>query len=309
MATEDTEAGGQTEDTGDSSDESTESTDEGEQQAARGDSEKPTGQRDKRRANRFKEEREGRERAERALAESSQRTQQLEREFNEFRQQVERDRQAAQQSDASAQTKEKVRSLREQARTFLLRSAQSKDPAEAQKLLDRHDELMDEADDMRASMRDEASWQKRRGEIAGSIPNPDVQREASYLESKYPQVVENEEAQALASARFSTLVNKQGMPKNRATMEAAITWAMARLGIGGRSAPSENSRRAYMGTGQRDGEQDNSESSGSMSVEEVKNNIAFKRMAQLAYPQLEAEQAYVKWARDVGSKAKQQNGV
>ena len=74
--------------------------------------------------------------------------------------------------------------------------------------------------------------------------------------------------------------------------------------LGGAAAPSDASKQRYVGMGQRDGEAGEGGSSGSMSADDVRNNLAYKKMAQGAYPQLEPEQAYARWAKDIGSKLK-----
>lgn len=312
MATEEgeTEEGGQTEDSGDTGDTETETETEGggEKQEAAGD--KPArGQRDARRANRYREANEARLTAERELGELRGRYQALEGQFNEFRQQQERDRQAAQNTNASTEARQRVSSLREQARNFLVQSAQSKDPALAKQLLDKHDALMDEADDLRDEMRDEARWEKRRGELTNQGPNPELMTEQMYFLGKYPWLESNVKAQKMARAHFEDLVASGKRQANRATMEEGVTWAAKMLGLGGRTGPSDRSRQVYAGMGQRDGEHDDGESSGTMSVEEVKNTLAYRKLAQLSYPELEPEQAYAKWAKLQGSPAKNGAGA
>lgn len=307
MATEDTETeeGGQVEDTGEGGDESADDGGEGVERVAAKDDDKPARPNHKeRKANKFREEKEARARAELELGELRGRYAALEGQFGELRQQIERDKREAQQSSASNEAKGKVTALRQQARNYLVQSAQAKDPETAQRLLDKHDELMDQADDLRDEMRDGARWEKRRGELAGQMPNQEIISERTYLEGRYPWIATNAEARALADARFNSLVSDKKRQPNRATMEEALTYAARVLGIGGRSAPTERSRQVYAGMGQRDGEMDEGGSSGGMSVEEVKNNLAFKRMAQLSYPELEPEQAYAKWAKAQGSPAK-----
>lgn len=311
MATEDTEteAGGQTEDTGDSGGEEASTESDGETQQAKPEKGAP-GARDKRRGDKYREANEGRQRAEQQLSEVQGRYASLERSFNEFREQIEKDKREAQQSNASTETKQKVSSLRQQARGYLVASANEKDPARAQQLLDKHDELMDEADDMRRQMRDDQNWTKRRDELRGEMPNPEYQREMSYLEAKYPHVMNSRKAMALADQHYIELVQGGTRQAGRATLEEAITWAAKTLGLGGRgTAANPYSRQVYGGRGAGDGEMDDSAPSGSMSVEEVKNNLAFKRMAQLTYPQDEPEVAYAKWAKGQGSPAKNGAGA
>lgn len=304
MATEDTgiEEGGQVEDSGDGGEAAEEPAGAEPQRGAPAKGE--PGARDARRANKLREEKEARTRAEAELGELRGRYSGLEQQFGELKSQIERDRREAKQSNASTETRQQVSSLRQQARGYLVASANEKDPQRAQQLLEKHDELMDKADDLRDEMRDSARWEKRRGELAGSMPNPEHQREMSYLAAKYPAVMNSRKAMALADQHYIELVEGKTRPPGRATLEEAITWAAKTLGLGGRGGPSPMSRQVYGGRGGGDGEMDDSASSGSMSVEEVKNNLAFKRLAQLAYPQDEPDVAYAKWAKNQGGPAK-----
>ena len=87
------------------------------------------------------------------------------------------------------------------------------------------------------------------------------------------------------------------------TMEEAITWAAKTLRLSnGHGAPSPVSRNAYVGQGQRGGEEDEG-GGGSMTAEDVKNNLALKRMALSTYNKLDPEQAYAKFAKEIGAKA------
>lgn len=313
MATEDTdtEEGGQTEDTGDTGAEETDvEPAEGDRQAA-ADTEKPKSKRDQRRANRFQEERNARARAEQELGELRGRYSGLEQQFNEFRQQIERDKQQAQQSNASSEAKNRITGLRQQARNFLVQSAQAKDPATAQQLLDKHDALMDEADDLRDEMRDEARWEKRRGELQNQGPSAELMGEQMYFLSKYPWLDGNVEAQKMIRARFEGLVESGKRQANRATMEEAVTGIAKLLRLGGTpNGASDRSRQVYAGMGQRDGEVDDSPSVGSVTAEDVENSRAHRKLALLLYSDLEPKQAYAKYAKEIGSKSmREANGV
>lgn len=310
MATEETETeeGGQTDDSGDTgSDESDTDPGEGEGGESAAAAEKPT--RTQRRANRFQEERNARQRAEQELAEWRGRHTALESQFAEFRQQIERDRQQAQQADAGSQARQKINSVREQAWNYLAAASQAKTVAEAKELRDKYQELMDEADDMRDEMRDESRWERRRGEL-NQGPSAELMGEQMYFLSKYPWLDGHEEAQKMIRARFESLVSSGKRQANRATMEEAVTGIGKLLRLGGTAnGVSDRSRQVYAGMGQRDGEHDNSEPSGSMSVEEVENSLAFRKMAQLTYPELEPRQAYAKWAKMQGGPAKNGAGA
>lgn len=309
MATEDsdTESGGQTDDTGDTSDEAEATSDDtgGESKAANDNGEK-TVSRKERRANVMREAKEARAAAERERDEYRQRQSQTEAQLAELRGRIEERERSNQNTDKSAQTKTRIASLRSQARDQIVLAASFKGEA-AQQAWDRHQELMDEADDLRDEMRDEARWDKRKGEMMGKIPDQGMMESKQYIQAKYPWVATNARARGLADATFADLV-QSGRPASMATMEEAITFAAKTMRItNGNGAPNPASRRAYEGTGQRDGEGDDGGSGTGMSVEEVRNNLPLKRMAQLAYPQLEAEQAYVRFAKDIGTKAKRQD--
>jgi len=306
MATDDTdtEAGGQTDDTGDAAEDTEVETggDEGgERQAAKPDAEdKPS--RKARRADVVRQNAMARAAAERERDELRQRVSAAESAANEVRARLEeRDRQS-QTTDKSAQTKQRIQSLRDQARDQIVLASGLKGEA-ATAAWNRHQELMDQADDLRDEMRDEARWEKRRGEISSSMPNQALSEERQYIASKYPWVATNVEGRALADGRFAALVNG-GRPPSRQTMEEAITYAAKMLRIGGGSAPGNASRNAYVGTGQRGGEEDGGGSNGgTMSADDVRNNLALKRMALSTYNTLEPEQAYAKFAKEIGSKA------
>ncbi len=305
MATEDndTEAGGQTEDTGDTGEETepAEPADTGERQAATEDTgEKPRVPRAQRRAAVVRESAIARAAAEREAADLRARVQRAEEKAEEAQRRVDERERNAQSNDKAPQTKQRISSLRAQARDQIVLAASLKGEAASQ-AWERHQELMDEADDLRDEIRDEARWTKRRGEIAGSIPNQEMMAERQYLEAKYPQVVTNARARALADATFADLI-QQGRPPSRATMEEAITWAAKTLRLGGNSAPGANSRNAYVGMGQRDGEADEG-GGGTMSVDDVRNNLALKRMALATFNQDDEMVAYAKFAKQIGTKA------
>lgn len=300
MATEDTgtEEGGQTDDSGEGSEDTeTDSTETETETTAKPNGETPRGKRDQRRGNRFREERELRTRAEAELGELRGRYTGLESQFNELRQQIQRDKQEAQQTNASSEARSRVQSLREQAWNYMAQAGSAKNQADAKSLIDKYHELMDQADDVRAEMRDGPAWERRRGELASQMPNPEVIAERSYIEGRYPWVSTNTKARALADAHYMELVQSGKRQPGRATLEESLTYAAKILGIGGRGAPASNlSRQVYAGTGQRDGEMDNSEPTGSMTAEDVKNNLPLKRMALLSYEKDDPEVAYQKFA-------------
>jgi len=125
----------------------------------------------------------------------------------------------------------------------------------------------------------------------------------TYLQGKYPWLSTNTRARGLADATFADLVSA-GRAPSMATMEEAITYAAKTMRISnGHGSPNPASRNAYVGQGQRGGEEDDGGSGGTMSAEDVKNNLALKRMALSTYNKLDPEQAYAKFAKEIGSKA------
>lgn len=241
--------------------------------------------------------------AERELGELKGRYSGLESQFNELRQQIERDKHQAQQSNATNEAKSKIASLRQQARNYLVQSAQSKDPAEAQRLLDKHDELSDQANDLRDEMRDSERWEKRKGEISGQMPNSAVMGEVMYFSAKYPWLDSNVKAQKMARAHFEDLV-EGGRQASRATMEEAVTWAAKVLGIGGTNGHASPAQRARYG-GVSSGEGAGGGGGNSGDIPMTRENEA---MALAAYRHLEPAKAIAQWKRDMAARRKDLEG-
>jgi hypothetical protein len=308
MADEDIESGGQTEDTGDTSTDEVDDApeaDAGERQAATDDA-PARAPRGERRKHAMREAAMARQAAERDRDELRSRLAAQDQQMAELRRTVEERQQQTRQQDASTEKMGKVKQLREQAQLYLARAAEANNnPTLAREYWNKHQELTDEAEDIRREIWAEKEWERRRGEIQGQIPNQDMLSERQYISAKYPWVETNIEGRSLADGRFAALL-RSGRPATRQTMEEALTYAAKMLRLGGGSAPSEASRQRYAGFAARDGQDDDGASSGSMSAEEVENSLPLKRMALAAYPQLEAPQAFAKFAKDIGSKAKRQ---
>lgn len=302
---EDIESGGQTDDSdaGDTGDDADEGASEegGERQAARPEStDRPS--RKERRANKMREATEAREAAVREAAELRARVERAEAAAADVQRRFEERERSSRTNDQATQTKERITKLRQQAKSQLALSAQSKDPAMADKYWDEFQRLNDEADDLRDELRDAERWEKRKGELAGAIPNQELMEEKQYIAAKYPWVATNVEARSLADGRFSALV-ASGRPPTRQTMEEALTYAAKVLRLGGNGAPSDASRQRYVGMGARDGEDNGGGTGGTMTADDVRNNLALKRMALLQYNNLDPEQAYAKFAKEIGTKA------
>ena len=93
---------------------------------------------------------------------------------------------------------------------------------------------------------------------------------------------------------------RDGHPNSFATFRAAAAQVAQAYGLGGRAAPNGAARQRFAGVGAGEGD------GGSSSPRTVKMGDHERRMAEARYPELPAEQAHVKWARDIGSKIPQQ---
>lgn len=236
-----------------------------------------------------------RDEIQRTLEAERQERQRIDRELAEVRGRLaERDR-STQSEDKHAQTRDKIAALRKQAKAHLFFSSQAKDPTQAEKEWDEHQRLMDEADDLRDSIRDEGRWEKRRGEIQQQGGDPQVAQERAYLSAKYPFLEDNLEARALADAKFKVLVGS-GKPRSRQTMEQAITDAARTLGLGGQSTPTNAERMRYGGIPSGEGPGNGTER------RTIKMGRHEEALAKAAYPHLEAKDAYKQWAKDIAGR-------
>ena len=216
----------------------------------------------------------------------------IDRELAEMRGRLEERARTGQQQDKHAEAKSKIESLRDQAWSQLALSAQAKDPAEAARFRKEYQRLMDEADDVRDEIRANQRWEKQRGEISQAMPDPQAQAELTYLNTRFPWLADNEDAQALADSRLKILLQK-GAPGNRETAVAAITWAAQQLKIGGQTAPTNGQRQLYAGVPAGEG------AGGDERPRSVKMGRHEEAMARAAYPHLPAKDAYKQWARDM----------
>jgi len=310
MSDEDIESGGQTDDSdaGDTGDESEGSSDDGggERQAARDDGGEPAARpespRTRRRKDAMREATIAREAAVREAAELRARVQAAEQAAQDVQRRLEERERSSQVQSEAQKSQERIATLRRQAKTHLAMSAQAKDPATAEKEWAEFERLNDEANDLRNEMKDAERWEKRKGEIRGSMPDQNLMEEKQYFQAKYPWVSTSVEGRSLADGRFAALVNS-GRPATRQTMEEAITYAAKMLRLGGGGTQNPASRNAYVGMGQRDGESDGGGNGGTMTAEDVRNNLALKRMALSTYNKLDENEAYARFAKEIGSKA------
>lgn len=94
---------------------------------------------------------------------------------------------------------------------------------------------------------------------------------------------------------------RDGYPNTYQTFKAAAAQVAQANGLGGRAAPNGAARQRFAGVGAGEGD------GGSSSPRTVKMGDHERRMAEARYPELSAEQAHAKWARDIGSKLPQKN--
>lgn len=216
----------------------------------------------------------------------------MSREVAELRGRMEERERLGQQQSKSDELKVKVNTVRNQAWTMMERAATAKTPEESRQFRDEYQRLMDEADDLRDEQRDAARWEKRRGEIASSMPNPTAQADMAWLSATYPWLPSNEDAQVLADSRIKLLTQK-GRPLNRETVAEAIAWAAKQLKIGGHTAATNGQRQLYAGipSGETAGGDDRPRS--------IKMGRHEEALARATYPNLEAKDAYKQWARDM----------
>lgn len=171
----------------------------------------------------------------------------------------------------------------------------AKSQAEARMHLDAVHKAQEDMEDIR----DERRWEKRRGELQQSMPNPQVQQDLAVVVSEYPWIRNNAKARAYADAEFNELV-RQGKPASLDTLRAAAATTAKDLRLGGMSAPTQSQRRAYDATETRDGESGGTGSGGRMTVEDVKKNEQHRKLALQAYSHLEPEAAYKRFAERIG---------
>lgn len=221
------------------------------------------------------------------------------REFAELRGRFEERQSQGQQQDRHAETKQKINNLRTQAWAQMALAAQAKDAESSTKFRDEYQRLMDEADDLRDEMRSAARWEKQRGEIASQMPDQNTQAEVTFLNSRFPALASDTEAQIMSDARLRYLIG-QGRPATRETAVEAITWAFQQLKRGGTTAPTNGQRQLYAGVPAGEG------AGGDERPRSIKMGRHEEALARAAYPKLEAKEAYKQWAKDMVSQMNDQ---
>jgi hypothetical protein len=227
-------------------------------------------------------------------AESRER-QRLADEVAEIRRTEQQRQQQTKQVDKHEQTKKKIAELRTQAEHQLRASAAAPNEAMAKGAWNEYRRLEDEANDLRDDMRDEARWEKRRGEITSSLPNEAMREEKAYLSARFPWLETSVEGRALADGRLNALV-ASGKPATRETAVAAIAWAGHQLRLGGNgTAPTNGQRQLYAGIPSGEG------AGGGDNRKTIKMGRDEEALARAAYSHLEAKDAYKQWAKDMAA--------
>lgn len=191
---------------------------------------------------------------------------------------------------AEPEPQDRVTSLRQRATDTLRAMNEAKDPEAQQRLLNQWYDLNDQIQDVR----DEARWAQRREQIAQQMPRT-PSADQRMLESEFPWLGSNEAATQVAMGIEKRLW-KEGKPANVQTSRMAAAEAAKVMGLGGGSPPSEASRRKFALPSSREGAND-APGPRTMSL-----NEAQKKMAEAAYPGLEAPEAWSKWASTVGQR-------
>jgi hypothetical protein len=221
--------------------------------------------------------------------------QRMDRELAEMRGRLTERERASQGDDKHAKTRDQIAALRKQAKAHLFFSAKATDPNQADKEWEEHQRLMDEADDLRDSMRDESRWEKRRGEIQQQLPNQAHQQAIIGHETQFPWLLNNQEAIETADVRLTYLLNK-GAEMNRQTVASALAWTAQKMGLGGHTPPTESQRARYGGIPAGEG------AGGGNERRTIKMGRHEEALAKAAYPQLEAKDAFKQWAKDVAAR-------
>lgn len=216
-------------------------------------------------------------------------------ELAEVRAHVEAGQRQSQTQSRAEQAKSKITQLRDQAWMHMERAAVAKDAQSALHERQEYQRLMDEAEDTRREIWAEQERERIKAQMWERAADPALLEEKMYLSSRYPELETNVELRSLADGRFNALVTKGRQP-SRQLMEEAITYAAAKLGIGGQSAPTDAQRQRYAGIPGGEG------AGGGNERRTIKMGRHEEAMAKAAYPQLEAKDAFRQWAKDVAAR-------
>lgn len=261
---------------------------------AAGLSEEQRASRKERRANKMREERERADASDRRAQEISDRLARSERETAELRGFVAAQAQQQRSGDPEAAIKGRVTALRREAQVHLERTAafsRAGQHDQAQAEMDLYHDKIDEAREVRRAPQREADLNRRISEVAGRIPSPEIQMAREKIISEFPFVRDDLEARAMVDVKFEAL-KAAGRPATFDTVREAAAAVAKRLGIGGRQAPSQESRQRMQAVPSGEGA-----GGGEGSVQIVMGEKE-KKLAHAAYRHLEPKEAEKAAARD-----------
>lgn len=135
-----------------------------------------------------------------------------------------------------------------------------------------------------------------------SLPDPEMAGMKVTLAAEFPWLTTNEQARTAADGYVGVLVAK-GRPANSlATFREASALAAKDFNLGGMSTerPSEARRAAYAGISGREG--DGGDGGGVRLQMSSEDGTKLRTLAAQMYPNLDREDAYKKWVREVGPK-------
>lgn len=139
-----------------------------------------------------------------------------------------------------------------------------------------------------------------------SQPTMEQLNQRQQLATEFPWALTNRRATALAGAIEADMI-AEGKPATVATSRAALAEAAKMLNLGGHQPPTNQQRSAYSGIPSREGE------NGNGAQKQVLNPAALqdwqKKLAEKAYPELEAPQAHKAWSNLMNKHFQSQNGT
>jgi hypothetical protein len=247
-----------------------------------------------RRANKMKEANEARVAAESARVAAEERASRLERDVSEMRgylaAQAERQRQ-----DPNDSTDKRIDSLEAEADAHLERAAETKDPEVKKREFKLYHAKHREATILAYEARANPKLDERFQQLQRNIPDPQSHAAVAQAIQEFPWLATDDEAESLVNAKLGKLL-QSGRPKSIATIREAATAVAKRLGLGGRSAPTERQRQSFSGV--RGGEGGGGGGGGERAGEPEMNkaNLA---LAAKAFPALEGKKRWSAFSRMV----------
>jgi hypothetical protein len=255
-----------------------------------------------RRSNRMRAEKEAREAAERQTAELREALEQTRRETAELRGWAAAQAQRG-QGDPEAASKERVTALRREANNHLVLSAQLRTAGDldgAQREMDAyHDKIADAVEERRAPRR-EAEMSRLREEVQGAIPSAETMAVRDRIGREFPDLYTNADLRNLAQSKIES-ATQSGKRWSYEVVKAAVADAAKLLRIGGRQAPTEQTRQRFQAVGSGEGA-----GGGGESVQ-VPFGPKERQLAHAAFPKDEPADAKRKWLSAM-AKSKKEGG-